>query len=95
MKNIRKTISESSQQSHLIILRVGDVGYFMPSVVQFTCFLIASQTCAAKITRNLSVTGGEPADISVCFGCFISGKSSMTHRVLNRAQDRLNQLLGP
>lgn len=50
------------------------------AVVRIPFFLIMSQTCAAKITRNLSA-GGEQADISVCFDCFIGGKSSMTHWV--------------
>lgn len=57
-----------------------DVVILMSSVWQIACLLITSQTCAAKITRNLSA-GGEQADISVCFDCFISGKSSVTHRV--------------
>lgn len=77
--------SQSLWQSYIIILQLAS----RRDVI--TCF----RHVWLKINPNLSISGGKPADISVCSDCFICGKSSMTHRVLNRAQDRLNQLLGP
>lgn len=54
---------------------------FSASLARIDYFLIPSWTRTPKLTSILSIAGGEHAVIPVCLGCFISGKSSMTHRI--------------